>query len=47
MLVESGLVLALNEQNIKTGGGIFTPASCQGLLLLERLIATGTYFHIE
>lgn len=47
MLVEAGLVLALQETSIKGGGGILTPAACQGLLLLERLIATGTYFHIE
>ena len=29
MLVESGLVLALDTDKIKVGGGYFTPASCQ------------------
>jgi short subunit dehydrogenase-like uncharacterized protein len=29
MLVESGLVLALEEEKVKVGGGIWTPAACQ------------------
>jgi short subunit dehydrogenase-like uncharacterized protein len=29
MLVESGLVLALESDKVKVGGGYFTPASCQ------------------
>ncbi len=29
MLVESGLVLALQADKIKVGGGIWTPATCQ------------------
>jgi len=41
MLVESGLVLALQAQDIKVGGGVFTPAACQGDLLTQRLLDTG------
>jgi hypothetical protein len=29
MLVESGLVLALEHEKVKSGGGVFTPAACQ------------------
>ena len=29
MLVESGLVLALNLKDVKAGGGVWTPAACQ------------------
>ena len=29
MLVESGLVLALESDKIKVGGGYYTPAACQ------------------
>lgn len=47
MLVESGLVLALDGQKVKVGGGCWTPAACQGTLLLDRLVATGTKFHIK
>jgi short subunit dehydrogenase-like uncharacterized protein len=47
MLVESGLVLALQSKEIKVGGGLFTPASCQGELLLKRLVDSGSTFYIE
>jgi len=47
MLVESGLVLALQDMHIKIGGGIQTPAMCQGTLLLDRLVATGSQFQIQ
>lgn len=48
MLVEAGLVLALESDQIKVkGGGIFTPASCQGELLMQRLLKTGTILHTE
>ena len=47
MLVESGLVLALQGKEIKVGGGCFTPAACQGELLLKRLVDTGSSFYIE
>ena len=29
MLVESGLVLALESSKVRVGGGVFTPACCQ------------------
>lgn len=41
MLVESGLALALNADQIDVGGGIWTPATCQKDVLLKRLEATG------
>jgi short subunit dehydrogenase-like uncharacterized protein len=46
MLVESGLVLALQGDQVKVGGGLWTPAACQGSLLLDRLINTGCTFSI-
>jgi short subunit dehydrogenase-like uncharacterized protein len=46
MLAESGLTLALEPaaklQN--AGGGVWTPASCQGKALLDRLVASGSSF---
>lgn len=47
MLVESGLVLALQGQQIKRPGGVYTTASCQGRLLTERLVQTGTFFEVQ
>jgi hypothetical protein len=47
MLVESGLALALDGAEIKVGGGLWTPAACQGELLLRRLLNTGSSFSIE
>eukprot|EP00599_Poterioochromonas_sp_BG-1_P007141 CAMPEP_0173148702 /NCGR_PEP_ID=MMETSP1105-20130129/9877_1 /TAXON_ID=2985 /ORGANISM="Ochromonas sp., Strain BG-1" /LENGTH=490 /DNA_ID=CAMNT_0014063407 /DNA_START=339 /DNA_END=1811 /DNA_ORIENTATION=+ len=47
MLVESGLALALESDKLKGGGGIFTPGTCQGEVLLERLISTGSAFEIS
>ncbi len=44
MLVESALTLFYEKNNIKVGGGVFTPASCQGHLLVKRLVDTGAYF---
>ena len=44
MLVESGLVLALQLKDVSVGGGIYTPAACQGELLTQRLVATGSSF---
>jgi short subunit dehydrogenase-like uncharacterized protein len=29
MLVEAGLVLALQSDQVKVGGGVWTPAACQ------------------
>lgn len=42
MLVESGLVLALQGKDIDRAGGVYSPASCQGSLLTKRLMNTGT-----
>lgn len=42
MLVESGLVLALQSKDIDRAGGVYSPASCQGSLLMQRLLNTGT-----
>jgi len=48
MAVEAGLALALDEdQRIAARGGVLTPASCQGEVLLERLLATGSTLEIE
>jgi len=47
MLVESGLVLALNDDKIKVPGGLYTPAACQGSLLMDRLLNTGTIMKCE
>lgn len=44
MLVESGLVLALDGDKLKVGGGCYTPAACQGEILIDRLVATGSSF---
>ena len=41
MAVESGLALALEGDRVGARGGVLTPASCQGDVLLERLLATG------
>ncbi len=47
MLVESGLVLVLQSNEITVGGGIWTPAVCFGSLLMKRLITTGCSFNIQ
>ena len=47
MLVESGLALALNEDDIACPGGGFTPAASIGSVLLKRLQATGTIFTVD
>jgi len=47
MLVESGLVLALEGGKVKVGGGVWTPAVCQGEALTKRLVDTGSSFTIE
>mmetsp|Transcript_50190 Transcript_50190/g.92720 ORF Transcript_50190/g.92720 Transcript_50190/m.92720 type:complete len:399 (-) Transcript_50190:116-1312(-) len=45
MAVESGLALALDgDKLVNAEGGVLTPASCQGDVLLQRLVATGTTF---
>ena len=47
MLVESGLVLALQIDDVKVPGGVYTPAACQGELLTKRLVDTGTTARVE
>jgi short subunit dehydrogenase-like uncharacterized protein len=47
MLVESGLSLALEGDRIKATGGVWTPATCQGDVLLDRLVRTGSSFEIQ
>lgn len=47
MLIEAGLSLALEGNAIKVGGGLWTPASCQGEVLLRRLVDSGSSFTIE
>ncbi len=47
MLVESGLVLILQGDQVNRSGGVYTTASCQGRLLTQRLVNTGTVFEIQ
>jgi len=54
MLVESGLCLALKTDRDRitatpqaSAGGVFTPATCLGEVLLDRLVASGTYWNIQ
>lgn len=44
MVVEAGLSFVYNRDQITRPGGVYTPASCQGEVLLKRLISTGTTF---
>ena len=46
MLVEAGLVLALQGKDVGRAGGVYSPASCQGSLLTERLLKNGTSLNI-
>ena len=45
MLAESALLLVENSQNV--GGGSWTPASCLGLPLLDRLKSGGIEFKVQ
>ena len=47
MLVESGLTLVLQQRELKCGGGVWTPACCQGEVLLQRLVASGSDMKLE
>ncbi|KAK9914994.1 hypothetical protein WJX75_003449 [Coccomyxa subellipsoidea] len=51
MLLESGLCLALQEEELKKAGklqgGVLTPASAMGMLLIDRLNNAGMTFQIE
>jgi len=44
MLVESGLCFIFNKEEIKVGGGVWTPATCQGNAIVKRLTDTGCDF---
>lgn len=47
MLVEAALALSLDKAKLAgVPGGSYTPAACQGTVLLDRLCATGTTFDI-
>lgn len=48
MLVESALSLSLDNDKLEDkSGGVLTPASCQGEVLLNRLVKTGCTFTCE
>lgn len=42
MLVESGLSIALEGEKCPGKGGVLTPATCQGKVLFDRLLETGS-----
>eukprot|EP00929_Paragymnodinium_shiwhaense_P092146 TRINITY_DN5201_c0_g1_i1.p1 TRINITY_DN5201_c0_g1~~TRINITY_DN5201_c0_g1_i1.p1 ORF type:complete len:403 (-),score=77.62 TRINITY_DN5201_c0_g1_i1:381-1589(-) len=43
MAVEAGLAISLEGEKFP-GGGVFTPAACQGDVVLQRLLNTGSSF---
>ena len=45
LLVEAGL--ALLDPAVSAEGGVWSPAACQGMVLLRRLEATGWWYGIE
>jgi len=46
MAVEAGLALSLEKDRLSTvAGGVLTPATCQGEVVLERLVKTGSSFN--
>jgi short subunit dehydrogenase-like uncharacterized protein len=47
MLSESALCLAFDGAELKSEGGILTPASAMGMRLVERLRAAGMTFEIQ
>lgn len=47
MAVEAGLALALEGDRVSSRGGVLTPASCQGEVLLERLLASGSTLSVS
>lgn len=47
MLSESALCLALQGNELRSQGGVLTPASTMGMHLVERLRAAGMTFHVE
>lgn len=47
MLAESGLCLALQKNELPLKGGVLTPASSMGTLLIQRLQKVGFTFKIQ
>lgn len=47
MLIEAGVVLALELDKTESMGGVWTPATCQGLPLLDRLVSTGCSYTVS
>jgi short subunit dehydrogenase-like uncharacterized protein len=50
MILEAGLCLVLQEQQLKeagcAAGGVLTPATAMGMVLVERLRAAGLTFEV-
>jgi short subunit dehydrogenase-like uncharacterized protein len=47
MLSEAALCLALQGSELRTEGGVLTPASSMGTLLIERLRNAGLTLEVE
>lgn len=47
IMVESGLCFIFNMNDVAPGGGILTPASCQGQVLIQRLVQTGSSIQVD
>jgi len=47
MLAESVLCLALDQDQLTSGGGLLTPASAMGRVLRERLVRAGMTFAVD
>ncbi|MCS6900132.1 MAG: saccharopine dehydrogenase NADP-binding domain-containing protein [Myxococcales bacterium] len=47
MLAESVICLALDQDQLTSGGGLLTPASAMGRVLRERLVRAGMTFQID
>ena len=47
MLSESALCLAFDGERLPAGGGVLTPATAMGMVLIERLRAAGMVFEVK
>ena len=47
ILVESGLCFVFDSEEVAPGGGLLTSASCQGQVLLQRLVRTGSHIQVD
>ena len=47
MMIESGLSLAFQEDELPKGGGFYPPAAGLGNVLMERITRTGTHFQVR